>query len=372
MADGGEAPQAPSRHAVALWLLASAAFVFAVLVVGGLTRLQRAGLSIVQWQPVAGVVPPLSDADWAAAFEQYRATPEFRLLNPAMTLAQFQQIYWWEYAHRLLARLDGAVFLLPFLWFLATRRIGRALAWRLALIFALGALQGALGWFMVASGLVDDPHVSPLRLSAHLGLAWLLIGAMLWNALALWREAAPADLPGPHVRRLALFALAAVYAMSLSGGLMSGARAGLGYNSFPLMDGYLVPPDLLRLSPWHLNLWRNPACVQFVHRLLALVVALALLWLGWAARRNANPGTAHAGARLPSLLMLGALALQLGLGVATLLTGVALPLAAAHQAGGVALFASTLWTVFALLRTRRDAQAAASVSAAAAPMSSAR
>ncbi|HXQ22157.1 MAG TPA: COX15/CtaA family protein, partial [Candidatus Acidoferrales bacterium] len=180
-------PEGSAAHrSVALWLFACAVLVYAALLVGGITRLTHSGLSIVQWQPLLGFWPPLSEQAWAALFEQYRATPEFQLINPDITLEGFKQIFWWEYAHRLLGRLVGLAFLLPFLWFLYLRAISRGLAWRLAAIFALGALQGALGWYMVASGLVDNPRVSPLRLTAHLSLAVLIIGAMLWTAWSLW------------------------------------------------------------------------------------------------------------------------------------------------------------------------------------------
>jgi cytochrome c oxidase assembly protein subunit 15 len=329
---------AGSRRTIAIWLLGWAAAVFLVLVVGGLTRLTHSGLSIVQWQPLVGIVPPLSDAAWSELFEQYRATPEFRLLNSAMALGEFEQIFWWEYAHRLLARLAGLLFLLPLLWFVGTRRITRALAWRLAAIFALGALQGALGWFMVASGLVDDPRVSPLRLAAHLGLALLLIGAMLWSAWTLWFGAVPRR----RLPALAGIAVGAVFVMALTGALVAGTRAGFAFNTFPWMGGALVPPGLLQLSPWYRNLVDNLATVQFVHRAMACVVIVASAALCWPVRTQAPR------ARRAANGMLLALAVQLALGIGTLLSVVALPLAGAHQAGAVLLFVATLWSAFAL------------------------
>src|SRR6185503_9769804 len=172
---------------VAAWLLACAALVFAIVVVGGVTRLTRSGLSIVEWQPLVGAIPPLSQADWETFFAQYRTTPEFRLVNFNMTLEGFKRIFWWEYAHRLLGRLIGVVFLLPFVWFLVRRGLERTLAWKLAGVLALGALQGALGWYMVKSGLVDDPRVSHFRLTAHLGVALSIFAALLWIALDLLR-----------------------------------------------------------------------------------------------------------------------------------------------------------------------------------------
>lgn len=337
---GATKPARVGQRAVAVWLLGCALVVVAVLVVGGITRLEHAGLSIVQWQPLVGIVPPLDADDWNAAFALYRTTPEFQLVNSDMTLDGFKRIFWWEYGHRVLGRTAGIAFALPLLWFVAHRQLARTLTLRLGAIFALGALQGALGWYMVASGLVEDPHVSPLRLAAHLGLALLLIAALLWSAWEQWYDpTCRSPLPLP-----AAFCIGAVFAMALSGGLVAGARAGFVYNSFPLMDGAWVPPGLLRLQPWYDNLRDNLATIQFLHRALALLVVLAVL-VCWHRAREGGPGPRRAANRL-----LLALALQAGLGVATLLSGVALPLAAAHQAGAVLLFACALWTGFALCR----------------------
>ena len=313
------------RRHVAYWLLACAALVFAIVVVGGATRLTRSGLSIVEWQPLVGALPPLSQADWQELFAKYRETPEFRQVNFDMTLEGFKRIFWWEYVHRLLGRLVGVVFFVPFLWFLLRRRLEGALVWKLAGIFVLGGLQGALGWWMVKSGLVDDPRVSHFRLTAHLGLALAIFSAQFWLALGLL---SPKDRPSP-LWWLPL----AVFLMALTGGMVAGLRAGYAYNTFPLMNGHLVPPEILMLEPWWRNFLYNMATVQFVHRgffwLLALLVPLA--W--WRAR--ALPA-AH--------LLLGAFVLQATLGVATLLAGVPLGLAAAHQGGAVLLLAAALWT----------------------------
>jgi cytochrome c oxidase assembly protein subunit 15 len=329
-----------ARRSVAIWLFVCAALVYAILIVGGITRLTHSGLSIVEWQPLVGALPPLSDAAWAKLFDQYRATPEFKLVNFDLTLEGFKGIFWWEYAHRLMGRLVGLVFLLPLLWFIRSRMISRSLVWRLAGIFALGALQGALGWYMVASGLVDNPRVSPFRLTAHLSLALLIIGAMLWTAWGLW-SAPGARRPVPALARVTV---AVVFVMAMTGGLVAGTRAGLAYNTFPLMGGAIIPPDLMRISPWYLNFVYNLTTVQFVHRAIAwtLIVLVPALW--WWIRRSVPAPRA----RLQSNLMLGVLALQVSLGVATLLSVVALPLAAAHQAGAVLLYASTLWTAYAL------------------------
>jgi cytochrome c oxidase assembly protein subunit 15 len=328
------------RRAVAAWLLACAALVFVMVVVGGVTRLTHSGLSIAEWQPLVGTLPPLSHADWEALFARYRETPEFRLVNFDMDLAGFQSIFWWEWAHRLLGRLIGVVFLLPFLWFLAYRRIDRSLAWPLAGIFLLGALQGALGWFMVQSGLVDDPRVSHFRLAAHLGVALAILAAELWIALDLL---APAP---QRAGRARLHLPVAVFIMAISGAFVAGLRAGYAYNTFPLMNGHLVPPEILMLDPWWKNFLYNMATVQFVHRTIAwlLIVAVPLAW--WRAmRRPLAPRQ-----RLACHLLLAALVLQIALGIATLLAAVPVVLGAAHQGGAVLLFAASLWAAHELGR----------------------
>src|SRR6266850_1137891 len=319
----------PGDRGVAIWLLACCALVFAMVMIGGITRLTHSGLSIVEWQPIIGTVPPLDDGAWQEAFRKYQQTPEFRQVNPGMDLAGFKRIFWWEYVHRLLGRLIGAAFLLPLLWFALRGRIARALAWKFAAIFGLGALQGALGWYMVQSGLVDNPRVSQFRLTAHLGIAFLIYAAMLWIAFDLLFARA-----GPVSRRLRGFALALavlVFVMVLSGGLVAGIRAGLAYNTFPLMNGRLVPPEIFSLEPWYLNFFSNMATVQFDHRLIAWLLALLVPWFWLRVRRAAAPPRA----RLAADLLLGALALQIALGIATLLLAVPVPLAAAHQAGAL-------------------------------------
>jgi cytochrome c oxidase assembly protein subunit 15 len=332
----------PGDRGVAVWLLVCCALVFAMVVVGGITRLTHSGLSIVEWQPIVGTVPPLGDSAWQEAFSKYRRTPEFRQVNPGMDLAGFKRIFWWEYAHRLLGRLTGAVFLLPLLWFAVRGRIGRPLAGKLAAILALGGLQGAMGWYMVQSGLVDDPRVSQYRLAAHLGLALLIYAATLWLALGLLfpRGGDPASRP----RRFAFILVALVFAMAISGSFVAGIRAGLAYNSFPLMDGYLAPPGMLMLEPWYLNLFSNIATVQFDHRLIAWLLAFLVPWFWARVRRSAAPRRA----RLAANLLLGALALQIALGIATLLNAVPVPLAAAHQAGALLVFTAALLAAHAL------------------------
>jgi len=333
-ARAGDMPDA-SQPVVAAWLFACAALVMGVLIVGGITRLTHSGLSIVQWRPLTGVLPPLSEGDWAALFDQYRASPEFQQVNRGMDLAGFKPIFWWEYAHRLLGRVAGLAFLLPLAWFAASRRIARPLFLRLSMIFALGALQGALGWYMVASGLVDDPRVSPVRLSAHLAMALLLIGLLLWTA---WTVAGT-GLPRRPVPVTARLAVGAVFLMAMSGALVAGTHAGLAFNTFPRMEGQWVPDGLFALDPWYENFLANLATVQFLHRAIALLVVLAILLAAWTLRASAAAASVRR-------LLVPALALQLGLGVATLLSHVNITLAAAHQASAVLLFASALHVAF--------------------------
>jgi cytochrome c oxidase assembly protein subunit 15 len=330
------------NRAVAAWLLVCCALVFAIVVVGGITRLTHSGLSIVEWQPIVGALPPLDEAGWHETFGKYKQNPEYRLVNPGMSLDDFKSIFWWEYVHRLLGRLTGAIFFLPLLWFALRGRIPRALAWKLAGILALGAAQGALGWYMVQSGLVDDPRVSQYRLTAHLGIAFLIYAAMLWIALDLLFPRAGPGFRG--LRRFAFALVALIFAMVLSGGLVAGIRAGHAYNTFPLMNGNIVPPEIFSLEPWYLNFSSNMATVQFDHRLIAWLLAFLVPWFWLQVRRAVAPRRA----KLAADLLLGALALQIALGIATLLLAVPVPLAAAHQAGALLVFSAAVFVLHSL------------------------
>jgi heme a synthase len=328
---------------IAYWLFVCCALTFAIVVVGGVTRLTHSGLSITEWQPIVGTLPPMSQADWDAAFLRYQATPEYSQVNNGMVLDEFKGIFWWEYAHRLLGRLIGVIFLVPFLWFLARRKIPPGYGRPLAGIFVLGGLQGVLGWYMVQSGLVDDPRVSQFRLTAHLGLAFLIFAAMFWTALSLLTGARAER--GHSLRRFAFAIAGLVFLMVLTGGFVAGIRAGFAYNTFPLMDGHLVPPEIMLLEPWWKNFFYNMATVQFDHRLLALGLAVAVPLLWWKIRGDrAAPPRARTGANL----LVAMLAVQIALGIMTLLHVVPLPLAAAHQAGAVLVFALALSVAHAL------------------------
>jgi cytochrome c oxidase assembly protein subunit 15 len=331
------------RGPIAAWLLACCALVFAMVVVGGITRLTHSGLSIVEWQPIVGALPPLDDNAWQETFRKYQETPQFRQVNPDMDLAGFKRIFWWEYVHRLLGRLIGAAFLAPLLWFAARNRISRELTWKLAGIFVLGGLQGAMGWYMVQSGLVDDPRVSQYRLAAHLALALAIYAAMLWIALGLLFPRA-GDAPLRALRRFAVCLVALIFAMALSGAFVAGIRAGLAYNTFPLMNGHLVPPGIFVIEPWYLNFFNNIATVQFDHRVIAWLLAIVVPWFWVRVRRAPAPPRA----RWAADLLLAALALQIALGIATLLNTVPIPLAAAHQAGALLVFTAAMLALHSL------------------------
>jgi heme a synthase len=332
---------------VAAWLFACCALVFAMVVVGGVTRLTHSGLSIVEWQPIIGTVPPLTEAAWQEAFAQYRLTPEFQQVNHAMDLAAFKGIFWWEYFHRLLGRLIGIAFFVPLTWFALRKRVPASLVPALAAILTLGALQGAMGWYMVQSGLVDDPRVSHLRLTAHLGLALAIFAAMFWIGLTLLRPRALARNGVAGLRRAGNVVAALVFVMALTGGLVAGIRAGFAYNTFPSMNGHVIPPEVLMVDPWYRNFFDNMATVQFDHRLLAWALALAVPLLWWRIRRHpAAPRAARTGASV----LLALLVLQLALGISTLLLRVPVTLAAMHQAGAVLLFAAALNVAHALRR----------------------
>jgi cytochrome c oxidase assembly protein subunit 15 len=327
---------ATGLRAVAVWLLVCCGMIFVMVVIGGITRLTLSGLSITEWQPVTGILPPLSAAAWAAEFEKYQHIPQYRLLNSGMSLAEFKTIYLWEYVHRLWGRLIGVAFALPFLYFLARRRLPHRLLAPLGGILLLGFAQGVLGWYMVESGLADRVEVSQYRLVAHLALALAIYGVTLRIALGLLLDA-PRASPAAIWRRAAEGVIALVSLTIVAGGFVAGLDAGLVYNSFPLMDGQFVPAGYAQLQPFMRNWFENIAAVQFDHRLLAMTTAAAVLLL-WVVGSRTLPRPA----RLILDGLLAAAALQFALGVSTLLLVVPIPLAAAHQAGAVLLLTAAI------------------------------
>jgi heme a synthase len=343
------------ERAIAYWLLLCCAMIFAMVVIGGITRLTLSGLSITEWQPVTGIVPPLSETAWTAEFEKYQRIPQYKLLNAGMSLGEFKSIFLWEYVHRLWGRLIGFVYALPLVYFLVQRQVPRRLVLPLSGVFLLGFAQGALGWYMVKSGLSDRVSVSQYRLVAHLALALAIYGLTLWVALGILAHgqgnpstASEREGVSPAWRRLAEALIGLVALTIAAGGFVAGLHAGLIYNTFPLMDGSFVPSGYAALKPFALNWFETIAAVQFNHRLLAMATAssVALLWL--AGMRAALPRPA----RLALHALLGAALLQFALGVATLLLVVPVPLGAAHQAGAVLLLTAAI--VFRHVLRRRE------------------
>jgi heme a synthase len=325
--------QASEHRAVRGWLLVVAGLIAAMVLVGGATRLTESGLSIVEWKPVTGVVPPLTQAQWEQAFWAYQAIPQYRQLNAGMSLSEFKTIFWWEWSHRLLGRVIGAVYLLPFLYFLWRGGMGGELKRRLWLIFGLGALQGAVGWWMVASGLSERTEVSQYRLATHLVLALLIFAAIVWTVRRLADERPLVTSVRLKVTSVALLVL--TFVQLYLGALVAGLRAGLVYNTWPDIDGGFIP-SAARLwfdTPWWRNLFENTLTVQFEHRMTAYtLLALAVLHVLDAVRSRAAAPVIHG-----ALWLLAAITLQATLGILTLLNQVPIGLALSHQAVAIAV-----------------------------------
>ena len=327
---------------VATWLLVCCGLVFAMVVLGGFTRLTGSGLSMAEWRPIMGALPPLSDAEWQRVFEIYQQTPEFQKINSHMDVDDFKGIFWLEYLHRLLGRLIGFAFAVPLTFFVVRRYITvRQLPWYL-LILALGGAQALIGKVMVASGQVDAPHVSPYRLTAHLVAAFAVYAMMFWTALTLRRRSSGTGNHAWFGRTVALTCLLSV--TIISGGFVAGLDAGMIYNTFPLMGNSLLPPGLLILDPPLRNLTENMTTVQFDHRLLAIVTFLLIVLYWWRGRTTGLPQRLFAAA---NALLLTAL-LQVVLGISTLLLRVPTLLAVSHQAAALLLFTVALYLTHSL------------------------
>lgn len=329
------------RHRIlAAWLFAVAAMVFAMVVLGGVTRLTQSGLSMVEWKPLTGWLPPFNDTDWQALFDKYKAYPEFREMNWDMTLAGFKGIFWLEFVHRLWGRIIGVVFFVPFVFFILRGWVDKPLGMRLAFMFVLGGLQGVMGWYMVKSGLVDEPDVSQYRLAAHLILALVIYAYILWVAIGLRMGDCAEGVRSPLARWAAAL-LVLIFVTAFSGALVAGLDAGLTYNTFPLMDGDLIPERMFEMQPVYINLFENITTVQFDHRVLAELTFVAVLALWLAGRRWGAAGRLSL-----ALNWLAALAVvQVTLGISTLILVVPVPLAAAHQAGAALLLGAAVWVL---------------------------
>jgi cytochrome c oxidase assembly protein subunit 15 len=332
--------QAAALPYVRAWLIAMAALVFCMVIVGGATRLTDSGLSITEWQPLLGAIPPLTEAHWLEALEKYRQIPEYQLINKGMSLEAFKFIYWWEWAHRFLGRVIGLAFFLPFAYFAVTGALTVKTALRCGVLFVLGGLQGALGWYMVASGLVDRVDVSQYRLAAHLTLATVIFGAILWVLFGLAQSRRS---PSGGREWMALLLVGLIVLQVAAGGFVAGIDAGFGYNTWPLMEGALVPPGLMVAEPWWRNMFENALTVQFNHRVLAYVITVLAVAYAYVVRS----GT--------SLILLAAIGLQVVLGIWTLLWAVPLWLGLAHQGGALVVLAAALWNLHAVLASEARA-----------------
>ena len=328
-----------SNKQIVLWLFGGCFLVFAMVVVGGITRLTHSGLSITEWNVLMGSIPPLNERDWQIAFEKYRQFPEFQKVNFDMGLSEFKSIFWWEFMHRLIGRLIGIVFIVPFLYFLLKGKLSRPLAWKLAGVFVLGGFQGFLGWFMVASGLVDNPHVSHYRLAAHLITAFLTFAYILWLALDILYPAKGGANTPQRIGRLSSLILITVIVQIIYGAFVAGLKAGLIYNTFPKMGDSWIPDAVTAMEPGWKNVLENMAGVQFVHRCIAWLLVILVSILVYVSRKDKLSGTQKNGVNL----LAGMLVVQFTLGVLTVMNAVPLLLGALHQMGAFFLFTTALF-----------------------------
>ncbi|SMF34490.1 COX15/CtaA family protein [Pseudobacteriovorax antillogorgiicola] len=334
---------------VIFWLFIVIAMTYSMVLVGGLTRLTNSGLSMVDWKPIMGIIPPLSEESWMETFNAYRQFPEYQKINKGMSLDDFKSIFYWEYGHRVLGRMIGIVFFVPFLYFLIRRRIKGSLVTKLFIAFVLGGLQGLLGWYMVKSGLVDEPRVSQYRLAAHLGLAFILLSYLYWILLGLTMKAR-IRIKEPSFRGLSVLLLFIVSFQIFYGALTAGLDAGLVYNTFPDMNGRLFPAGALSLLPTWKNLFENPVTVQFIHRCLGwltLGIVFGIAGLGWLRGVQGNQ-------RLIQWALLLAILFQFGLGVATLVMHVPVAIASLHQAGAAVVLILAVTNLFIEWRSIKD------------------
>jgi heme a synthase len=331
-------------NAIANWLLAVAILVFTMVVVGGITRLTESGLSITEWKPVSGALPPLSEADWLAEFAKYQVTPEYLEINKGMSLAAFKFIFFWEWAHRLLGRLIGLAFALPLLWFAVRRAIPTGYGWRLVALLALGGLQGAIGWWMVVSGLSERTDVSHYRLAVHLLTALFILGGLVWTVLDLKALAKDPTARPARMTRLGAGVAGVLFVQLLFGAYTAGLNAGQVSNTWPLMNGRVVPDGIADAGGWFATLTNDPILIHFVHRWWAWVAVAALVIL---ARR-----VKAAGVRPATVAIHSAFGTQILLGIATVMTGVNITLAVLHQAVGALVVASTAWGLHVIGRNK--------------------
>ena len=327
---------------IARWLITCAVVIFGMILLGGVTRLTDSGLSMVEWNPLMGIIPPLSQADWQVLFLKYQQFPEYQKINLGMSMSEFKFIFMFEYLHRVLGRLIGLVFFIPFVYFFVTKRISPQLLPKLLLMLILGGCQGLLGWYMVKSGLVDIPHVSQYRLTAHLGLAVLIYGFIIWTALELINKTSGQP---PKLGKAAISLSALIFLMTLTGGLVAGTKAGYAYSTWPLMGDTFVPAGLYQMSPAWLSAFENITTIQFNHRMFAYLIAILMVGFSVVALRS----NISCKVRMGIYSMLALLVVQITLGITTILFHVPVATAAAHQVGAVALLTATLFVSHSLL-----------------------
>ena len=329
-------PQGQHDRQIAYWLFFCAAVIFGMILLGGITRLTSSGLSMVDWKPIMGVIPPMTQTDWQEMFLKYQQFPEYQKINVGMSLEDFKPIFMYEYLHRVLGRLIGVIFIVPFLFFYFSRRIKTGLTPKLVIMLIGGGCQGLLGWYMVKSGLVDNPHVSQYRLTAHLGAAVLIYGFILWTAfgLVLTARAQPVEL-----QRFSMGLSALIYLMILSGGLVAGTHAGNAYSTWPLMGDSFVPAGLYAMTPAWLSAFEDITTIQFNHRMFAYLIVALVVAFAIRAFRFGIVGRLKVGI----FCLIGLLGMQVTLGISTLLFYVPIPVAAAHQVGAVALLTASLF-----------------------------
>jgi len=327
---------------IARWLLTCAVVIFGMILLGGVTRLTDSGLSMVEWKPLIGIIPPLSQADWQQLFLKYQQFPEYQKINLGMTLSEFKVIFMYEYLHRVLGRLIGILFFAPFVYFYFTRRISPQLLPKLLLMLVLGGCQGLMGWYMVKSGLIDVPHVSQYRLTAHLGLAIIIYGFIIWTAMELINK--PSDQPSGLAKPACILS-ALIFLMILSGGLVAGTKAGYAYPTWPLMGNSFIPAGLYPMNPAWLSAFENITTIQFNHRIFAYIIALLVVSFSVVALRK----NISAKVRIGIFSMLFLLVVQITLGISTLIFHVPVAIAAAHQVGAVAILTATLFVSHSLV-----------------------
>jgi cytochrome c oxidase assembly protein subunit 15 len=335
------------QHAFILgcWLLFCAAVVYIMIVVGGITRLTQSGLSMVEWDPIMGIIPPIGEAQWMDVFNKYRQSPEYIKINAGMSLDAFKSIFYWEYGHRVLGRVIGLIYFVPLIFFIVRGMVPKDWYARLFGLFILGGLQGLMGWYMVKSGLVDIPHVSQYRLTAHLGLALVIFAAMLWFAMDFLRGETHANHASSAYLKATAWVVIIIFVMMLSGGFVAGTKAGYIINTFPTMNGEWIPAGWLSLQPAWRNLFENPVMVQFLHRSIAVLVFISVI-TGFVLAINERFKTAI-GAVLAVMLV------QVSLGISALVMKVPVALGAAHQAGAVALLTAALYAAHVARKGRQ-------------------